>query len=414
VLHVISSLSMRLGGPSKTIELCRALAKRGVKVTVFTTNLDELGGWLPRFGSAKLLDVPLCRPVQDNGVETWYFPTPALSRFKYSPRMANELRVRIKDFALVHTHGLYLYPTMMAGRYARRFGVPYIIQPHGVLDPFMRQRHRVRKRLYGWLTEKRNLDGATAIQYTSQEEMRLASSLRLKAQGVVMPLGINVDEFSNLPRRGTYRADHPELKDARIILFMSRLAEKKGLDILIPAFASLAAANPDTRLILAGPDDDGYGTRVAEMIRRSGVGHRVTRVGMVSGQEKLALLADANMWVLPSYTENFGHAVVEAMACGLPVIISDRVNIHRSIAEADAGVVVDCDVDALAQSMQALLLDDARCRRLGAAAQQLARAEFTWERSATRLVEWYQSLVAEGSLAQAAANGPHLWKVSSH
>jgi len=366
-------------------------------VTVFTTNLDELGGWLPR-RQPRLLDVPLDGPVRRNGVETWYFPSPVLSRFKFSPLMARELRRQLSSgqFNLIHTHGLYLYPTMMAGRYARRFGVPYIIQPHGVLDPFMRKRHRVRKAAYAWLTERRNLHGASAIHYTSNAERELASSLGLRARPFVVPLGIDLDEFSALPPRGTFRRAYPTLQGSQIVLFMGRFAEKKGLDLLIPAFAAVAAGNDRAYLILAGPDDEGYGSKVDQMIRRFGLEGRVIRPGMVTGQQRLALLTDADVWVLPSYSENFGHAVVEAMASGLPVVITDRVNIHEAVSAADAGLVIGCDVEELARSLQNLLANDDRRRELGKKGRELARAQFGWDKAASCLIEAYATLATTG------------------
>ena len=209
-----------------------------------------------------------------------------------------------------------------------------------------------------------------------------------------MPLGVNPAEFDALPPRGSFRALHPQLGSRRLVVFLGRVTPKKGLDVLVAAFARVAAEVPDAHLVIAGPDDGGHGRTVRRMIDALGLRERTTTTGMVAGREKLALLADADVWVLPSYTENFAIAAVEALASGAPVVISDRVNIHRDVAGAGAGLVTPCDPAAVAAAIARVLGDAGLRERLRAAGPALVRRSFTWDVAAGRLLSLYAELAA--------------------
>ncbi len=392
VLHVTSGLAPRLGGPSKAaLEMCQALAGRGLHVVLFTTNLDERGRWSP-FAAPKVLEVPTDRSVHIGGLEIRYFPTKWPSRFVFSPAMASALRRRMREFDIIHVHSLYLFPTLAAAHYARRYGVPYIIRPHGTLDPYLRRRHRLRKMIYGWLIERRNLDSAAAVHFTSQDEADLVRPLGIKSPGLVVPLGVNTAEFEALPPRGTYRGLHPWLQGKQLVVFLGRLTPKKGLDLLVRAFAQVARKFPDAHLVIAGPDDEDFSADVRTWLKQAGVFSRTSMPGMLLGAEKLALLADADVWVLPSYTENFGLAAVEAMACGIPVVLTDKINIHREVSRAHAGLVVACQAEALAGAISDVLLNHSLRLHLSAAARRLVHSQFTWDAAVTELIAAYGAI----------------------
>jgi glycosyltransferase involved in cell wall biosynthesis len=402
VLHVTAALAPRLGGPSKVaVELCEALAARGTEVTLFSTNLGEQGRWSP-FASPVLADVPTDRSTWINGVERRYFEVTWPSRLACSPDMARALHQRIRGFDLVHVHSLYQFTTTAAGHHARRWRIPYIVRPHGTLDPYLRRRHAVRKALYDRVVQRGQLDGAAAIHYTSQDELELARPLGITAPGVVVPLGVNVREFDPLPPRGSFRARHPGLEGKRLIVFLGRLTQKKGIDLLVHAFARLATEFPDAHLVLAGPEDSGFGRTVQGWVDSAGLGLRTTTTGILLGRQKLELLADTDIWVLPSYTENFAMAAVEALACGLPVVLTDRVNIHAEVSGAGAGLVVGCDAGELAAAIRRLLTDGELRRRLMAAGPALVRRRFTWDRAAQRMVEVYQSACERSAVGRVA------------
>lgn len=390
VLHVISGLSPRFGGPANSLELCRALGRQGVQVSLFTNNLAGPGKWLARRGPVR----PLGRThdLTTEGLAVRYFATEWPFRFGYSPTLGHEISKRIREFDVVHIHGLYLYPSSVAAFYARQAHVPYIIEPHGSLAPYIFKHHRYRKWIYELVVERRNLRHAAALHYASGEEMRQAQAIGVRVPALVIPLGINIEDFDRLPRRGSFRACHPHLHGKRLIVFLGRLTRKKGLDLLVEAFVAIADRFSDLHLIIAGPDDEGLGSRLRRRLAQAGLSDRTLFPGMLLGDQKRSLLADTDVWVLPSYDENFGIAAVEAMACGLPVVISDKVHIWPELAKAQAAVVVPCRVRELAAAIEGLLSDRVLRSRLGENARLVVRNHFTWESSAKKLINAYQAM----------------------
>jgi len=264
----------------------------------------------------------------------------------------------------------------------------------------MFRRHRARKWLYERLFEWRNLNGAAAIHFTTLEEQSLTRPLRLKAPGLVVPIGVELREFDTAPLSSTLRAAHPETHGKKIVLFLGRLNFKKGLDLLVEAFAEVHRQRHDVHLMLVGPDDDGYGIQIRRWLQARNLLEHTTLTGMLSGAAKLAAFRDADTFVLPSYTENFGIAVVEAMASGLAVVISNRVNIWRDVAHAKAGLVVDCNAHQLSQALLTLLNDPTLGKEMGKRGRQLVEERFTRESVAEQMIQGYrQVLSVHGSLS---------------
>ncbi|MFC1895259.1 glycosyltransferase [Thermodesulfobacteriota bacterium] len=387
ILHVIANLSPRKGGPSEAaLLMCRALAKLGHTVSLYTTNEDGKG----------ILDVPLDRPVIKDGVTIRYFPIGKFRRWGVSFSLGRALRNDMANFDIVHIHSLYLYHTSEACSACRRLGIPYILRPHGTLDPFLRRKSKFKKAVYNALIENRNLNKAAAVHYTAEDEMKLAHiPLGLKSRAIVVPLGIDLSQFSNLPMRGRFRSQMVGNTSKRIILFLGRINFKKGLDLLAKAYGKIARNRNDVHLVIAGPDEEGFGKKVRAWLSAEEVLERVTFTGMLLGQDKLDALADADIFVLPSYTENFGITVAEAMACNLPVLITDKVNIHQQVKRWEAGYVIDCDPDHLATGLMRMLDDDELCARLRRNGRRLVSAEFSIDVMGKRL-EWAYETILNG------------------
>ncbi len=389
ILHVIASLAPRYGGPSKAcLDLCREMARRGERVAIYTTNIDGNGE----------LNVPLGLPVCRDGVEIRYFPVQPPRYYKFSLPLARALRTAIPQCDLVHIHSLYLFPSTAAAHYCRHYGIPYLIRPHGTLDPYLYGRHRRRKWIYERLFEWRNLNKAAAIHFTTVEEQELARPLGLKSPGVVVPIGMNLQDYDDAPPAGTFRAVHPEMHGQKIILFLGRLNFKKGLDLLAKAFGEVGRKRDDVHLVVAGPDDDGYGVQVRRWLKAEGVLEKSTFTGMLLGADKLAALRDADVFVLPSYTENFGIAVVESMAMGLPVVISNKVNIWREVVQAHGGLVVNCDVQEVGQALLTLLQAPALGKEMGKHGRQLVEERFTWEVVGEQMVQVDRQILSQRQL----------------
>lgn len=395
ILHVIPTMSARYGGPAKACrEMSAALADRGHDVTVFTTNYDGFGGYVE----------PSVEPLSDRhqGVTVHTFPVDLPpDYFRISRPLSRALSNDIEKYDLVHIHSLYLFTTLAAGFHAKRHRVPIILRPHGSLDPYIFPRHRGRKLVIETLYQNRLFKRADAVHYTTTEERKLAAPYTFNRPGFVVPLGLNIDDYRPLPPRGLFRERYPETRDKKILLFLSRINFKKGLDILAKAFGKIAAERDDIHLVIAGPDNEAYRQKVEAMLAAAGVLERTTFTGMLVGKEKLAALRDADLFALPSYTENFGIAVIEAMACGLPVVISDKVNIWREIKEGGGGEVEPLDPDRFADRIITMLADKAGLKSYGERGIETVSSLFNWPSIGQRLEHAYEAVAERRSPEQA-------------
>ena len=381
ILHVIGTLAARYGGPSKAcFEMARAVARRGHEVSIFAT--DD--------GGTGVHEAPAGERSGWGGVAVHHFPISSPRFWMFSPDLMHALREEIPRVDVVHLHSLYLFHDKAAGHECRRRGIPYLLAPHGALAPYYYRRHRFRKLLMEFWFQNAVTRGAAAIHFTTEEERRLAKPYIFGVPGVVVPLGLDMDEYQPLPLRGSFRAAYPEIGGRPIVLFLGRLDFRKGLDILIRAFAGAAQA-ADAHLVVAGPDY-GVGTKARAWVDSFGLRGRTTFTGMVTGADKLALLADADLFVLPSWSESFGIAVIEAMACGVPVAISDKVNLWREVTGADAGWVTPPRTELFQATLVEALSDLGEAREKGARGRRLVAERFQWSRIAATLEQAYASL----------------------
>jgi glycosyltransferase involved in cell wall biosynthesis len=392
ILHVIADLAPASGGPAKAcFEMARAVARRGHQLAVYTTDSGIPPGSVPPAGAPQVRD----------GVTLRWFPLQQPRRWLASWPLRRALMAEVGGFDLVHVHSLYLFHDWAAWHACRRAGVPYILRPHGSLDPYIHRRHRARKAVFDHWFQDRMLAGAAAIHYTAADEMRLAAPFVQGAPGFVVPNGLELADYAALPPRGSFRRRHPGLGDAPIVLFLGRLNFKKGLDLLADAFGRLGPRAGEARLVIAGPDG-GYRRETEAFVDRAGIRDRTIFTGLVQGADKLAVLADSDFFVLPSYSENFGIAVVEAMACGLPVVISDQVNIWREIEGDGAGLVTPCEAGAVADAIARLLADPELRRRMGAAGRASVAQRYSWDKVGEQLEAAYARILDERSHRRAA------------
>ena len=390
LLHVIPTYvpAWRHGGPvAATHGLCKALAARGHEVTVFTTDVHGTG----------TLDVPRAAPVVVDGVTVWYFPVAAPRRLYRSPAMGAALvpgggLQGVAAFDLVHLHSVFLWPTAAAARAARRAGVPYLVAPRGMLvSDLLRRRGRLRKRLWIRLVERRTLARAAAIHATSELEAadlaRLGLGLALPPVRVV-PNGVEIEPL--LPDAPLSPAVRAALACPGLLLFLGRVSWKKGLDRLVAALAHA----PQATLAIAGNDEEGYLATVERLAAEAGVAARVLRLGPVHGADKAALLHGAAALVLPSYSENFGNVVLEAMAAGCPVVVTPEVGLAATVAETGAGVVTSGEPALLGAALGRLLADPAARAAMGSRGAEAAARHFSWQAIAGRMELVYDALLA--------------------
>ena len=378
VLHVIYKLDPEGGGPPRALlGLASAQKQAGLDVRVLAA--------YRRHADMRIREELVSRgvPVQLVG------PTIGPLQWHRSNARAADLACRGVD--IVHIHAIWEDLLHHAARAARSLRVPYIVRPCGMLDPWSLSQRSLRKRLYLAWRLRRSLDTAAALHFTTETERELTDVLSLKAASIVEPNGVELHEFVEPPAPGTFRRAFPQIGSRPIVLFLSRLHPKKGVDLLVAAFARANTA--DAVLVLAGPDPVGYRRRVEALVKQHGLDKDVIFTGMVHGRDRVAAMVDADLFVLPSYQENFGVAVVEALATGTPVIVSDQVNICHEIDGAECGAVVPLDVDALALALSKWM-SDARCRiQASQRATELVAAHYDWNQIARRWCVHYERLV---------------------
>ena len=267
---------------------------------------------------------------------------PSRTSFQYGPALGRWLRARRDDFDCVISHGLWQHHGFAAWRAWRGVGGQRFVFAHGMLDPWFKHtypRKHLKKWAYWPWAEYRLLRSARAVFFTCEEERRLAreSFWLYRAEEAVQPLGIEEPPGDGAALCAKLYGQHPAWRDKRLILFLGRIAPKKGCDLLVRAFTKLAATHPDAVLVMAGPGEPEY----IEELKRGlpGPDAPVSWPGMLTGELKWGAMHAADVFILPSHQENFGIAVVEALACGKPVLISDKVNIWREIVEDGAGFV---------------------------------------------------------------------------
>ncbi|MFM7877049.1 MAG: hormogonium polysaccharide biosynthesis glycosyltransferase HpsP [Microcystis panniformis] len=383
ILQIVPSISLVYGGPSQMVlGLSAALAQLGQDVTIITTDSNGDTGQAP-------LDVPLGVPVSQNGYQIYYFPCSPFRRYKFSLDLFTWLANRAKNYDIAHIHALFSPVSSISALIARYHQLPYILRPLGTLDPADLQKKRQLKQIYANFLEKPNLAAAAAVHFTSEQECQIAERFNVKTKDIVIPLGVDFFNSQALPVTGF---DLPENKP--IILYMSRLDPKKGLDLLLPSLERLLEKGLDFHFVLAGgnPQDREYENRIKNQIERSILGKNTTITGFVTGEVKNSLLARADLFVLPSYYENFGIAVAEAMAAGIPVVISDRVDLHPAVTAAAAGWVTACQLEDLTNTLATAITNPEIRQQRGKNARDLVLNQYSWSAIAEQLLTVYQNL----------------------
>jgi glycosyltransferase involved in cell wall biosynthesis len=393
VLHVIPSVSPLRGGPSKAVaEMVLALREQGVEAEILTTNDDGpgvdaslvTGRWVSWQG------VPLL------AFPRWNPPLRALREYAICPGLAHWLRGHIHHYDLLHVHAVFSFPSTWAMAEARRRGVPYLVRPLGMLSPWSLSQSPARKRWMLRLVERRNLQGARALHFTTNAEREEARPLGLAPPALVLPLGVQLAvEVPGGPEQGRIGVDQ-----ATRFLFLSRLHPKKQLERLLEALALLEQQRPQAawELRIAGRGEPAYEEQLRQCCGELGLADRCHWLGHLEGPRKQAELAAADWLVLPSAAENFGIAVVEALAAGTPAILSPQVAVAEMVEEAGAGLVCDSTPAVLMQTLLVALGGPPASTRL--AARNLARDRLAWPAIASSLARHYRSLASSAGSPQ--------------
>lgn len=345
------------------------VARQGEPVSIVTPTVSRLG------------DTPIPPGLSIRGPET-------------------HLETVVRGARVVHMHGLWQGHTRRGARAAFKAGVPYVVASHGMAEPWAMRHKAWKKRIYTALVEGKNLRRASCLHALSRPEVGQLRAFAPDTPVCFVPNGVDLGPFDGLPGRAELEAEHPELVGKFVLLFYGRLHAKKGLDLLAEALASVASDFPALHLVIAG-NDDGSLTPFRERCEAHGLTHRLTCLGHVSGEKARKVWGAADGFVLPSYSEGFSMAVLEALACRLPALITTACH-FPDLDEVGGGIVVEPTAEAVSAGLRALLERSPEERaELGRKGRALVETRYTWDHQARRLEEVYRWLSGGGDAPEA-------------
>jgi glycosyltransferase involved in cell wall biosynthesis len=383
VLMVIPAVGTVYGGPTKIVlELAQAVGNLGHDVDIVTT---------PANGSTNL-DVPLYQWVDEKNYRIQYFPYWDIADYKISLALTKWLFQHVTNYDLVHTNAVFSYPVLPAHWACQWHKVPYIMTPHGMLEPWAMAYKAEKKRLYYDLLEKPALQKAAAIQITGSPEASSIKSYGIKTPMIFVANGIHRHDCETLADPEVFYREFPHTRNKTLIIFLARIDPKKGLDLLAKAFSQVYAQFPQAHLIVAGQDNTGFLPTVQNYFTESGCLEAITFTGMLTGVIKYAALGAATIYVAPSYSEGFSMSVLEGMAAGLPCVITTACNFPEA-GEAEAAYIVKVDAEEIAQKLIYCLQHPQLAKQTGDRARQLIMEQYTWERIALKLQAAYKAIV---------------------
>ena len=372
------------GGISLFYNLSKNLTKRGHEVVVYTTDIKDRYSRLTEIQGGRNID----------GIKVCYYrniSNTLATKYRLSvPRgMSLAIRRKINSFDIIHLHNFRTFQNILIHHYAKKYDIPYVLQAHGSLTTFFHKRWL--KRIFDVIWGRRILKDVSKVFALTPIEAEQYKNMGVSEHKIeIVPNGLDLSEFDNLPERGEFRTKYGLDANQKIILFLGRIHRIKGLDLLIKVFSDLAKFLDDVKLVIAGPDD-GYLTSLKKLVADSEISEKVLFTGPLYGQEKLKAYVDADVYILPSFYETFPMTLLEAMACGTPVIVTDRCGIV-DVINGQAGLVVPYDKDQLRDALLHMLSDDQMRLRFGEKGKLLVREKFNWEKIAEQVEGVYRGV----------------------
>jgi glycosyltransferase involved in cell wall biosynthesis len=362
--------------------MVKALCEQGIFAEIVTTN-DS---------GTEVLEVPLSQRIEYQGIPVWFFPrfSPPLNsvrEFAFSTALTRWLWRSIPTYDLIHIHAIFSYPSTIAMVIARHHHIPYIVRPLGQLCSWSLQQSKVKKRFYLDLIERENLNRAQAIHFTALSEQEEAKNLKLQAPGVLIPLGLDMPPSPESV--STNKTDHT-------LLFLSRLHPKKGVLNLLEAWNEFQPKN--WKLVIAGSGDIRYIAALETVTQELDLDSTVEFLGAIEGSAKCRLYNNADLFVLPTLSENFGIVIAEALACGIPVITT-RAAPWSDLITYRCGWWIDVGVVPLVRALrEAVALSPMERQIMGQRGRHLIKTQYTWKRSMARMIEAYQASIDQAPI----------------
>lgn len=388
VLQICPYMHASAGGPPVVVEkLSTHLHDMGWEASVVTTSLycDDDGSTLQKRFARQF--------------ETKVLPIDGLRMLRRARGAAEVIDKAVQQADVVHIHTLWSPLNRLARKACSRHRRKYALMPHGMLDPYSLMQKQWRKKLYLAAIERRNIQEASRLVFTTQDEQKAArQSLPWLATGAVIPLGADgPPHVSPEALIAKFTGLFPETMGRPYLLFLGRIHKKKGLDYLLNILPEIARAYPDILLVVAGSGEPAYVARMAQLVEAKGLERHVLFTGLLSGEAKFGAIAGARAFLLPSRQENFALAMAEAMHMAVPVIISDKVNAWPFVKSANAGYVIGQDdmERGFTQAITEVLRDPAMGEGLGRRGRAVAQEHFTWQRMSRDMVSLYEGMLTE-------------------
>jgi glycosyltransferase involved in cell wall biosynthesis len=395
ILHYIPvyAPAWKFGGPVLSVsQLCEGLVQLGHEVEVFTSDA----------GLDNHRDIPLGKLTKRNGVWVTYFPQ--VSRFGiHSPGMEEAVWQRATEFDLIHITGVWQPSSYQACKAAYQFNIPYVVSLRGALGPYSWGQKTLKKIIYYLWRERFNVGQAAGVHYTTQQEFEECRWLQLPGQPMVIPNGLDTDFWQPHPQAASqWRHNHGIAPEEFVLLNVGRLHHKKGLDLLPTALAPLKGQ--PWKLVFVGGDDDGTKRQLQHQFHTLKLTDQVLFLEACSPEQLPAIYSGANLFVLPSRHENFGNVVVEALACGCPILISDRVGLYRELSHASVGWVLPRNPTAWTNVLQEILesVDHSICppRVAQAKCRAWVQSECSLNQTTTKTVSYYHQVISSCSMVR--------------
>lgn len=379
----------KIGGPIASMEsMNKGLVNEGVFVDVLATPYgleDE---------STEILNV--WQEVDNiKNYKVKYFKYFGYGNFTFSPSLVIETFKIIKEYDIVICNGIMNFPLILSALIALIKNKPYTFIPHGTLykETFELKSKFVKKIFYNLLV-RHLLIKCSGVHFTTLDEKdKVCNYLNINPKSYIVPNSIDVSKYSKLPQRGVFLQEYPYLKNKRLIVFYGRITAKKGMDILIQSFYKLSMEFPDLHLIIAGSDEENYSLKVKKWILNYELSEKVTFTGLLTGVNKYSVLIDSEIFVLPSYSENFGMSVIEAMLCGIPIVISSGVGICKEVNSSKAGIVTDISVDSVYAGIKILLENEFLRKEYIDKGKKFVEEYYNQEAIARQLVNQYKKIL---------------------
>ena len=387
ILHYIPvyAPAWQFGGPILSVsQLCEGLVSLGHQVEVFTSNagLENNPGIISN------------RPIVNNGVTVTYFPTAVGVGGIHSPGMEEAVKERVKEFNLVHITGIWQPTSYAACQAAKAFNIPYIVSLRGALCPYSWSQKTFKKALYYLWRERWNVNNATAIHYTAQQEFEECRWLNLPGKPIIIPNGLDTNFWQPNPSGAKeWRREQGFKEDEFLLLNIGRLHHKKGLDLLPPVLEKIR--DLEWKMIFIGGDDDGTKNKLVREFKSLNLLDRVRFLPKCEPKELCAIYSACNLFVLPSHHENFGNVVIEALACGCPVMISDKVGIHREIQEAGMGWTLERNTMDWADKLRELLLSPSLSQEIVMRSREWVELNFSIDKTSKAMLSFYRTIIKQ-------------------